>query len=102
MLGMNVRPPDQTPDAAGPEGLMPAGKGMQALLIAAISASSLSLLFSIGTAALSAAPDQGIQQTTPPARGEAGTENSRTNGTPSQQMGRADTWAEARVSGDLG
>jgi len=104
MFGMSLQPPDSTSDASGPSGLAPGSKGMQALLIAAISASSLSLLFSIGTAALSAAPAQDAHESAPSTSvgGEAGTDSSRGKSSRTTRVGRGDARPGSRASGVFG
>lgn len=106
MFGIKSEPPDSGGQGEL-GGLLPAGKGMQALLIAAIAASSLSVLFSIGTAALSGAPgqasqDQVSQEQAPTVRGQAGTDNSRATVAPAAEVGRASMSAPAGALGVFG
>ncbi|MEM9374201.1 MAG: hypothetical protein AAGA55_11205 [Planctomycetota bacterium] len=101
MLGINANPPDSGA-SGGAETLERGSRGMQALLIAAISASSLSLLFSIGTAALSAGVDRSSQESAPTVRGQAGTESSREISAPAARVGCATGAAWAVPSGVFG
>ncbi|GEM_PF-3867670 len=88
MFGITSQPPDSG-EQGELAGLLPAGKGMQALLIAAIAASSLSLIFSIGTAALSTGHANAAQEHAPTVRGQSGTDNSRATVAPAAKVGRA-------------
>lgn len=101
MFGIKSQPPDNS-EQGELAGLLPTGKGMQALLIAAIAASSLSVLFSVGTAVLSGSSDQVSQESIPTVRGQAGTESSRAIVTPTAEVGRAHGTAGAGSLGVFG